>query len=232
MNAVVTGASRGIGLEVSRILAKNGYDLYLCSRQEEVLERSMLELRAEFPAVKIRGKAFDLSKKEQAQAFGKWVNDTASTIDILVNNAGTFIPGNISEEPDGALENMLHVNLFSAYHLTRSLLPKMMAKKAGHIFTICSIAALDAYPNGGAYSISKFALLGFTKNLRKELMPYGIKVTAIIPGAVYTDSWKGFVEPSRIMEAGDIASVIWNAAGLSPQANIDTLVIRPQEGDL
>lgn len=232
MNAVITGASRGIGKEVSRVFARNGYDLFLCSRKQDVLEGTIKELKAEFPSVKIEGKAFDLGKKDQAQAFGTWVNGNVASIDILVNNAGTFVPGNVSDEPDGALENMLQVNLFSAYHLTRSLLPGMIAKKSGHIFTICSIAALDAYPNGGAYSISKFALLGFTKNLRRELMPHGIKVTAIIPGAVYTDSWKGFVEPERIMEAGDIASVIWNAAGLSAQANIDTLVIRPQQGDL
>ena len=88
-----------------------------------------------------------------------------------------------------------------------------MAQKSGHIFTICSIASLQAYPNGGAYSISKFALLGFTKNLRQELKPHSIKVTAIIPGAIYTDSWIGSgVSPERIMEAEDIASIIYNAS--------------------
>lgn len=232
MNAVITGASRGIGKEVARTFAKNGYHLYLCSRQQEVLDETIEELKTAYPGVAISGKAFDLSKKEEAKAFCGWVNNKADSIDVLVNNAGTFIPGKISEEEEGTLETMLNVNLFSAYHVTRGLLPKMTAKRSGHIFTICSIAALDAYPNGGAYSISKFALLGFTKNLRLELLPYGIKVTAIIPGAVFTDSWKGFVEPERIMEAGDIAAVIWNAANLSPQANIDTLVIRPQQGDL
>jgi short-subunit dehydrogenase len=109
----------------------------------------------------------------------------------------------------------------------------MMGERGGHIFTICSIASLAAYPNGGAYSISKFALLGFTKNLRRELMPHNIKVTAIIPGAVYTDSWKGSgVDESRIMEAEDIASIIYNASRLSPQATVEEIVIRPQLGDL
>lgn len=232
MNVVVTGASRGIGKEIARIFAKNGYDLFLCSRQQPVLEATIKELQSEFPGVSVSGKAFDLSKKEEAKTFCKWVDEKAGSVDVLVNNAGTFIPGNIATEDEGVLENMLNVNLYSAYYVTRGLLPKMMAQKSGHIFTICSIAALDAYPNGGAYSISKFALLGFTKNLRQEMVPHGIKVTAIIPGAVYTDSWKGFVEPERIMEAADIASVIWTAANLSPQANVDTLVIRPQQGDL
>jgi short-subunit dehydrogenase len=232
MKVVITGASRGIGKEIARVFAADGYDLFLCSRKNEVLQETIRELRAEFASIQIQGKAFDLGNKEQALAFGEWVNATAGAADILVNNAGTFTPGNISEEPDGALEQMLNVNLFSAYHVTRAVLPAMMKRKSGHIFTICSIAALDAYPNGGAYSISKFALLGFTKNLRKELMPHNIKVTAIVPGAVYTDSWKGFVEPERIMAATDIASVIYNASHLSPQANIDQIILRPQAGDL
>lgn len=233
MNAVITGASRGIGKEVARIFALNGYDLVLCSRNENNLLEMMAGMQREFPDVKVSGKAFDLGKKDQAMLFGQWVTSQASSIDVLVNNAGTFIPGNISEEPDGALETMLEVNLFSAYHTTRSLLPKMMAAGSGHIFTVCSIASLSAYPNGGAYSISKYALLGMTKNLRNELKPHGVKVTAIIPGAVYTDSWKGSGVPEeRIMEARDIARLIFSATQLSPQAVVEEIVVRPQLGDL
>jgi short-subunit dehydrogenase len=232
MNAIITGASRGIGLEVAKIFALHGYNLYLTSRNEEKLLQTVEELKTTFPNVSVDAKAFDLGDKQQAQLFGQWVSNTSDTIDVLINNAGTFIPGNISNEPDGALETMLKVNLFSAYHVTRTVLPKMMSQKSGHIFTICSIAALHAYPNGGAYSISKFALLGFTKNLRMELMPHQIKVTAVIPGAVYTDSWKGFVEPERIMKPEDIATLIYTATRLSLQANVDEIIVRPQAGDL
>jgi short-subunit dehydrogenase len=109
----------------------------------------------------------------------------------------------------------------------------MKAVERGHIFTVCSIASLAAYPGGGAYSISKYALLGFTKNLRQEMKFHGIKVTAVIPGAVYTDSWKGSGVPlERIMEAEDIAKLIYNAAQLSPQAVVEEIVVRPQMGDL
>lgn len=232
MNIVITGASRGIGKTVARLFATHGYNLYLTAQHEERLLQTIEELKTEFPNIFIDGKAFDIGNKQQAQLFGEWVRTQADTIDVLVNNAGTFVPGTVSEEPDGALEKMLSVNLFSAYHVTRAVLPKMRAAKTGHIFTICSIAALSAYPNGGAYSISKFALLGFTKNLREELKPHNIKVTAIVPGAVYTDSWKGFVEPERIMEAEDIATMIYTASRLSPQATVEEIIIRPQLGDL
>ncbi|MGZ5190904.1 MAG: SDR family NAD(P)-dependent oxidoreductase [Flavisolibacter sp.] len=233
MNAVITGASRGIGKAVAEIFATHGYDLYLCSRNEINLLSAIDDLKQKFPNINVDGKALDLGKKEKAIIFGEWINSSIDTVDILVNNAGTFIPGNISDEPDGALENMLEVNLHSAYHVTRSLLPKMIDSRTGHIFTICSIASLAAYPNGGAYSISKFALLGFTKNLRKELQPHNIKVTAIIPGAVYTDSWKeSDVKKERIMKAEDVAKVIYSSSQLSAQAVVEEIVMRPQLGDL
>jgi short-subunit dehydrogenase len=218
---------------VARIFATHGYNLYLCSRKESALLQTIQELKKDFPNIHIDGQALDLGKKQQAQMFGQWVMINADTIDILVNNVGTFIQGNVSDEPEGALETMLEVNLFSAYHTTRTVLPKMKQNRSGHIFTICSIASLSAYPGGGAYSISKYALLGFTRNLRKELMPEGIKVTAVIPGAVYTDSWKGSgVAEERIMEAEDIAQMIYAASQLSPQAVVEDIVIRPQLGDL
>lgn len=233
MNAVITGASRGIGLSIAKAFAAQGYNLYLTARNEKALLQQVEALSSAFPKISIHAKAVDLGIKEQAIDFGKWIIDNVDIINVLINNAGTFTPGNISDEPDGALEGMLSVNLYSAYHLTRALLPKMKAARSGHIFTICSIAGLDAYPGGGAYSISKFALVGFTKNLRHELKEWGIKVTAVIPGAVYTDSWIGSGVPKeRIMEAEDIAAMIYAANQLSPQATVEEIVLRPQLGDL
>ena len=233
MTAVVTGASRGIGKAVAEIFALHGYDLLLCAKTESTLLETIEELKTKFPAVSVDGKALDISQKEKAMLFGEWVMNNADTIDVLVNNTGTFIQGNVSDEPDGALETMLNVNLFSAYHTTRAVLPKMKGQGNGHIFTVCSIASLAAYPGGGAYSISKYALLGFTRNLRAELKEHGIKVTAVIPGAVYTDSWKGSgVSPQRIMEADDLAKMIFAATQLSPQAVVEDIVLRPQLGDL
>jgi short-subunit dehydrogenase len=109
----------------------------------------------------------------------------------------------------------------------------MVQRGTGHIFNICSIASLQAYPNGGSYSISKFALHGFTKNLREELKPAGVKVTGVYPGAVFTDSWGDFDNSTgRIMEATDIALMVYQASQLSPQACVEEIVLRPQLGDL
>jgi short-subunit dehydrogenase len=175
----------------------------------------------------------DLGNKDNASAFADAVTKAFPKVDILVNNAGTFTPGTIGDEPDGRLEALMAVNLYSAYYLTRGLLPAMKKNGSGHIFNMCSVASLKAYNNGGSYSISKYALLGFSDNLREELMPFNIKVTAICPGAAYTPSWEGSgVPPERIMEAADIAGMLWAASSLSPQANVENIVMRPVKGDL
>lgn len=232
MNVVVTGASKGIGRAIAEIFAAHGHHLFICSRNEVSLYKAMEELGTRYPGVTIRAKPFDLGKKEEAIAFGEWCL-SAAIPDVLVNNAGLFEPGSVYNEPDGVLESQLATNLLSAYHVTRTILPVMINRKSGHIFNMCSIASLNAYANGGAYSISKFALYGFSKNLREEMKPFGIKVTALHPGAVMSDSWAGFDNSSgRIMEAADIAKLVYAASQLSPQACVEEIVIRPQLGDL
>ena len=233
MNVVITGASKGFGRAIAETFAAKGHNLFICSRNEIALYKAMEELLTRYPDIKIKAKARDISKKEEAVDFGEWLLANAYNIDILVNNAGRFIPGSIYNESDSALEEMMQTNLFSAYHLTRTLLPAMMKRKSGHIFNICSIASLNAYNNGGAYSISKFALHGFSKNLREELKPHNIKVTAVFPGAAYTDSWsESGIDPKRIMEANDIATMVYAASQLSAQACVEDIIMRPQLGDL
>jgi len=231
MNIIITGASKGIGKAIATIFAANGHNLVLCSRSEVALYKAIEELQTRFPLITIKAKAFDLSS--QAKELGKWVTELGIDTDVLINNAGLFEPGSVSNEPEGVLENQIATNLYSAYHLTRALLPGMMHLKRGHIFNICSIASLHAYRNGGAYSISKFAMDGFNKNLREEMKTYGIKVTAVYPGAVLTDAWGNFDNSKhRIMEVEDVAKMVYTASQLSAGACVEEIVMRPQLGDL
>jgi short-subunit dehydrogenase len=233
MNIIITGASKGLGRAVAEKFAANGYDLCLCSRDPTALSTAVRQIAIRFPSVSIRSTAFDLAKNEQARQFGEWVLGSGIPVDVLVNNAGQFIAGNIRDEAEGVLERQIAINLYAAYQLTRVLLPAMMARRSGHIFNICSVAGLKAYPGGGAYSISKFALSGFSANLREEMKPYGVKVTTVYPGAAYTDSWAGSgVDPQRIMEAEDVARMVFAASQLSPQATVEEILLRPQLGDL
>jgi len=232
MNVVITGASQGIGLAIAAAFANAGYTLCLCSKTKANMDAAGNSLASKYPNAIIHFTDADLSQKEQCVKFANWCLEKG-TPSILVNNAGYFSPGNIQDEADDALEKQMAVNLYSAYHTTRALLPAMLKMGKGHVFNICSIASLNAYVQGGSYSISKFALLGFSKNLRLELKDKGIKVTAVCPGAVYTNSWVGSgVDPLRIMESEDIAKMIFAAAHLSPQAVVEDIVMRPQLGDL
>ncbi len=232
MNVIISGGSKGIGKSIALQYAACGYTLFLCARNQVQLAAAAAEIANKYPSAKIHIKAADLSVKEEAESFADWCLSLAIP-DILINNTGSYLPGNVSDEPEGNMEAMMAVNFYSAYYLTRRLLPAMLQNKSGHIFNICSIASLDAYEGGGSYSVSKFALHGFTKNLRHELKERGIKVTSVFPGAVLTDSWGSFDNSNgRIMEADDVAKMVVAASSLSAQAVVEDIVLRPQLGDL
>ena len=233
LNIVITGASKGIGMALAQKFASAGYNLFLGARNAEELAITSNRLQKEHPKNKIFYFPADLSNKESAKGFAAKAVEKYSEIDVLINNAGQFLPGSIYNEAEGVLEQMLGSNLLSAYFTTRALLPVMMNKMKGHIFNICSIASLKAYDNGGSYSISKFALMGFSKNLREELKPYNIKVTSVYPGAVFTASWEGSgISRQRLMEVNDIADMVLAATRLSPQACVEEIILRPVPGDI
>jgi len=228
---VITGATKGIGRAIAEKFAKEGWDLAICARSEEdllALKFALVDSHAKILAVKC-----DVSKKAEVKAFADKINSEFGAVDIIVNNAGVFLPGQVINEADGTLETLIETNLYSAYHLSRMLLPKMIEKNTGHIFNLCSVASIQAYPNGGSYSISKFALLGLSKALREELKQHAIKVTALIAGATYTDSWKASdLPPDRFMKPEDVAQTIWDVYNLSENTVVEEILLRPILGDI
>ncbi|MEO0779747.1 MAG: SDR family oxidoreductase [Bacteroidota bacterium] len=233
MNAIITGATKGIGRAITEIFAREGFNLALCSRSQSDLDAYRADLQQRFPNIEVLVRATDMRQKSEVLAFAEHLRAHWSAVEVLVNNAGVFLPGLISEEDDGLLEQQIETNLYSAYYLTRALLPLMLPQQRGYIFNMCSIASKIAYPNGGSYSISKFALLGFSKVLREELKDKGIRVSAILPGATWSNSWAGVDLPEeRLMQANDIAIAVWSAYQMSPSAVVEEIVLRPQLGDL
>lgn len=232
--AVVTGGSRGIGKAVVIKLLKEGFDVITCARSEAGLQALQEEVKGKVPGTLYTYTA-DLSIRQEVESFGTTVLNIAEgrSLDFILHNTGVFWPGAIGEEAPGVLEKTMETNVYSAYHLTRALLDKLKLQKSGHLFVMCSIASFMAYPNGGSYCISKFALLGMTKVLREELKPYKIRVTAVMPGATLTDSWAGAGFPdSRFIQTEDIAHAVFAAYSMSPAAVMEEMVIRPQAGDI
>jgi len=232
-NIVVSGASKGIGRAVVKRFFEAGFDVAFCARNNKELNQFKNELEAISDNQKVLAIACDVSDKEAVQWFAEQVAFEFEAIDVLVNNAGIFVPGQMSTEEEEVFEQSMHTNVFSAYYLTRALLPYMKGLDHAHIFSLCSTASVTAYANGGSYCISKFALLGMTKVLREELKPEGIAVTAVLPGATITASWEGTDFPdSRFIDPNQVAETIWQSYQLSPRTVMEEIIFRPMQGDL
>lgn len=228
---LISGGTKGLGRAIAEYFASKGFHVALCARTESDLQAAEQYWKDHFPNSQLLTFPADVSKKSEIVEFAAFVRTQWDHIDVLVNNAGLFIPGLVTQEPDGTLETLMETNLYSAYYLTRGLLP--LLQKGSHIFNMCSVASTMAYPNGGAYSISKFAMLGLSKALREEMKPTGVKVTALLPGATWSDSWHGVDLPyERLMQPDDIAAMVWAAWNLSASAVVEEILIRPQLGDL
>ncbi len=229
--AVISGGSRGIGRAIALQFTNAGFDVAVYSRSADKLEA----LRAEILSIRSDAQpimmAVDATDGAGVQAFAEAVMQQWGRVDVLVNNAGSFTPDNILTAPEGVLEHLMAANVTSAYQLTRALQSVLVQDGTGYVFNICSIASLQAYP-ASLYTITKHALLGFSRALRREWMGK-VRVSSIMPGATYTDSWAGAGLPEeRFMPADDVAALILHAYHMAPQTVVEELVIRPLEGDV
>jgi short-subunit dehydrogenase len=229
---IVTGGTKGIGRAVIERFAAEGKKIITCARNKSELAVLKKEIEKAHKT-EILTFVADFSKKNDVKKFADFVLSKTDFVDVLVNNVGFFVPGQIQNETENTLEKTTETNLYSAYHLTRAFLPLMQAKKAGHIFVICSTASITAYTNGGSYCISKFGLYGMTKVLREELKKDNIRVTAVLPGATLTASWNGTDLPDeRFMPSEDVAEMIFSAFKVSKRTVVEEILMRPQLGDI
>lgn len=231
MNIIITGATKGIGRALVELFATKGWNVAFCARTASDVEALQRDLQQRFPTQQFLGQAVDMSLKQPVLDFAQNVVNQWKTIDILVNNAGVFTPCRLSDPAnESAFIRMMDTNLYSAYYMTQAILPAMQAAQSGHIFNMCSIASFMAYDS---YSVSKFALLGFSKVLREELKTQHIRVTAVMPGATLTPSWDGVDLPKeRFMQPEDVAATVWHCYELSKHTVVEEIVLRPQLGDI
>lgn len=231
MNAIVTGATKGMGRAIVMELAANNYNIIFCARDEKEVQALLDELRKNYPRLQFFGIRADMEESSDVRGFAEFAEKSLGHVDVLINNAGLYIPSGLMDEDESCLERQMQVNVFSPHFLSKFFAAKMIGKGKGHIINICSIASLEPVTRAGSYSISKTALLGLTKALREELRPAGVKVTAVLPGSTLTDSWSGTSLPSDwFILSDDIAKSIMNCLQMSPGANIDEIIIRPLYG--
>ncbi|GAB2694418.1 3-ketoacyl-ACP reductase [Mucilaginibacter koreensis] len=232
-NALITGATKGIGRAIAIAFAKQGLNVAICSRNDKELQQFKQELQQSYPQCTIFSHVTNCSDKAELLDFARQAEQALGSIQVLVNNVGQFIPNSILEDKEDTLQQQLDTNLLSGYHLYRYFGPKMMQARWGHVFNICSAAATGPVVNAGSYSVTKAAQLSLNDIMRLEMQAYGIKVTAVLPGSTFTSSWEGTtVDQQRFVQPEDVASAIISCYLMSAGANPEQLIIKPVFGQL
>lgn len=226
--AIITGASRGIGKEVAFALAEEGYRVCLLARSKEKLRLAAQEITQKYHLSDNKKPLYYDIDVTNSDAVNHAIKDFISQtqhIDVVFNNAGIFLGGTSDTNPDD-FQAMLNTNLTGAFNIIHAVTPYLKKAKTGYIFNLASIAGKSAESMCGAYSASKFGLVGLSDALRKELLQYGIKVTAICPSVVATDMTAGMDLPDdQKIQKSDIAKTILYLLKLSPSTSISEIVI-------
>ncbi|NEU07797.1 SDR family NAD(P)-dependent oxidoreductase [Flavihumibacter sp. R14] len=235
--ALITGASAGIGEACARLFAEQGYNLILLARRTEKLEALAETFRIKY-GIEVRTLTADVAKKEDVLQL-EGLADDWKKVDVLINNAG--LSQGLDPIQEGNTEDwdtMIDTNVKGLLYITRVVSPWMVKRKSGHIINIGSIAGKETYANGNVYCATKHAVDSLNKAMRIDLLPFGVKVTGIHPGAVETEfsevRFKGDIDRAKKVYEGfeplhaqDIAEAIWFAVNRPAHVNINDMLIMP-----
>lgn len=233
--ALVTGASRGIGRAIAHGLAQAGYDVALVSRSLDTLkpvEESLLSY-----GVVAKAYAVDLAEQEGLRDRLAAVLDDFGPLGVVVNNAGMGYTGALDTMPLADWQRVMDLNVTSVFQCLQAVLPVLRASGGGTIVNIASVAAQSAFPDWGAYTVSKAALVALSRVLAVEERPHGIRVVTVSPGAVNTPLWdtdtvQADFDRSSMLTPEIVAQTVLYAILMPPQAVIEDLTLMPAGGAL
>ena len=227
--AVVTGASRGIGLAVATALARNGWRVAMVARSREGLTDAASSVGER--AVPLR---CDVRDEGALRALVKHVlSEFGGPPEVLVNSAGVFTLAPLHATEPAAFEQAIEANLMAPFRLVRSLLPAMLERGSGHVVSIGSVADHVGLPENAGYAASKFGLRGLHEVLRAELLGTGVRSTLVSPGPVDTAMWDevdpdsraGFTPRARMLQPDAVAAAVMFAIEQPPDVNVDEIRI-------
>ncbi len=226
---LITGGSKGIGLSIAKVFARTTErPLILLARKEEELLVAKKECLKE-GAKEVDILVVDLLNHESIQE----INPEKLNVGILVNNAGSFLFKPLSETSQAEFEQQFQINTLGAFNLTQKVLPVLKERERGLIVNICSQASLKGYGDSGAYTMSKHALLGYTRSLRKELIDTKIAVSAINLGQTFSTSWDGVdIDPQELIDPEDVGRLVVSLSELSPRSVAEEIILSPQGGEV
>ena len=225
--AVITGGSRGLGKATAIAFAKEGINVAITGRNEALLQEVVNEIK-EY-GVKAIYAAFDVTNREEVKNGVAQISSIFPKIDILVNNAGIAKFGTFLEMDEQDWIDILNTNVLGMYYITKEILPMMVAQNEGDIFNVSSTAGLAGNPTTSAYSASKFAVIGMSESLMKEVRKNNIRVTTLTPSTIASDMSKelGLTDgnPERVLQPEDFAELIVATMKLPRRALIKTAAI-------
>jgi 3-oxoacyl-[acyl-carrier protein] reductase len=226
--ALVTGASRGIGLAIAKSLSRMGAKIGLNGRDEKRLAMAAEELnKADGRAAAVSA---DLSRSEDIGPLVRKVQESLGPIEILINNAGTGYFGPVHEASEENWNETLDTNLKAVFLVSKAVIPEMIRLQTGHIINIASMAGKSAFAGGAIYCASKWGLLGLTQCMAEDLRPHGIRVSAICPGSVNTEfSPHVGKDPRKMLQPGDVARAVELIVTQEPQSFISEVLLRPTQ---
>jgi len=226
--ALVTGASRGIGLAIAKTLASMGAKISICARDSGKLVFEAAEL--ERHGVKVLPIPADVTRPADITALVQKTEQALGPIEILVNNAGIGVFGPIQDASEKDWDSVLDTNLKSVFLLSRAVAPGMISRRSGHIVNIASLAGKNAFAGGSIYCASKWGLLGLTQCMAEDLRPFGIRVSAVCPGSVNTDfSPPSSKDPQKMLQPDDVAHAVAAIVTQAPQSFISEVLLRPTQ---
>ncbi|BDA75392.1 short-chain dehydrogenase/reductase SDR [Rivularia sp. IAM M-261] len=233
--ALITGASSGIGKATALAFAKAGIDVALLSRSLPKL--TAVAKAVQHAGVEAKAYAVDLSVVGEVQEKMQHIAQDFGNIDILVNNAGMAYTADLSETPLSDWQRVIDLNLTSVFECIKGVLPRMRVRGTGTIINVVSIAGKQAFPNWGAYCVSKAGLLALSQTLAQEERSYGIRVTALCPGSVNTELWDtetvhADFDRSNMLTPEIVAQSILYTALLPSGAVVNELTLMPSAGVL
>jgi len=230
--ALITGATRGIGLAIARALASEGCDLIVAARDAKALRKLDRELAGK--KIRVRAHPCDVRDPHSVDDLFRVVRREFRGLDILINNAGIAHPNlRVDELPYPVWRNVFATNVDGTFLITQAALTMM--KRGATIVNNLSIAATRVFPGSAAYNASKHAALGLTDTLREELRAMGIRVIGLLPGATDTEIWKTLWPEAprrKMMSPETVAQAVLEAILLSPNATVENLEILPTAGTL
>jgi short-subunit dehydrogenase len=226
---VITGGSKGIGLSIAKVFArKTERPLVLIARNEDELSSAKDECLRD-GAQKVSIIPVDITNEEAVSS----INFRTINPGILINNAGSFLFKKLEKTTREEFNAQFQINAFGAFNITKALLPVFKEQERALIVNICSVGSLKGLKDSGAYSMSKHALLGYTRSLRKELMETNIAVTAINLGQTYSTSWEGVdIEQNNLIDPEDVGRLIIAFSELSKRSVAEEITLMPQGGEV